>query len=171
VRRVARTANPESRPVASEISGRGPAVPVFAKEGPRSVEHRFGVSSKLHFDISVDFTCVLLALQSVIVEQRDAYLHQPKRPLRSKTARLRTGRAVWHTLQAWPDATSCDGQCQGPQDAPVRDRERLACVKACPSSDDLRQRPDLGKGGSGLRMEAMRPGRDAASGDWRWSGV
>src|SRR4051812_21013911 len=30
----------------------------------------------------------------------------------------------------------------------------------CPSSDDLRQRPGLGNGGSGLRMEAMRPGRD-----------
>ena len=44
-------------------------------------------------------------------------------------------------------------------------------VVDCPSSDDLRQRPGLGKGGSGSRMEAMRPGRDAASGDWRWSGV
>ena len=41
----------------------------------------------------------------------------------------------------------------------------------CPSSDDLRQRPGLRNGGSGSRMEAMRPGRDAASGDWRWSGV
>jgi hypothetical protein len=42
---------------------------------------------------------------------------------------------------------------------------------ACPSSDELRQHPGLRKGGPGLRMEAMRPGRDAASGDWRWSGV
>ena len=60
--------------------------------------------------------------------------------------------------------------------------ERLECLSGdelfhqddyadCRSSDDLRQRPGLGKGGSGLRMEAMRPGRDAASGDWRWSGV
>ena len=32
---------------------------------------------------------------------------------------------------------------------------------------NLRQHPVLGKGGSGLRMEAMRPGSDAASGDWR----
>jgi hypothetical protein len=47
----------------------------------------------------------------------------------------------------------------------------LAEAEGCPSSDDLRQRPGLGKGGSGSRMEAMRPGRDAASGDWRWSCV
>src|SRR3954452_17254859 len=40
---------------------------------------------------------------------------------------------------------------------------------ACPSSDDSRQLSGLGNGGSGSRMEAMRPGRDAASGDWRWS--
>jgi hypothetical protein len=59
----------------------------------------------------------------------------------------------------------------------IRETHRRFCellpeqLLHCPSSDDLRQRPDLGKGGSGLRMEAMRPERDAASGDWRWSGV
>jgi hypothetical protein len=58
-----------------------------------------------------------------------------------------------------------------PATAQTTNEQLDAILEDCPSSDDLRQRPDLGKGGSGLRMEAMRPGRDAASGDWRWSGV
>jgi hypothetical protein len=119
VRRVLRTANPESRAVASEISRGAPPYQYSPRKDPDMLNVRSTYVSDFT-PIPGNFICVLLSATEryhCATERLSATIRAPPR---IETARLRTGRAVGHTVRPWPDATCCDGQCQGPQDAPSR---------------------------------------------------
>ena len=96
VRRVVRTANPESRPVASEISRRRPPYPFRRQEGPA-----ISVTSRRASPDGESFALHLA--------HRDQY---ESISFESKTARSRGRRGCETQSSRIPHLKSCDGNCQ-----------------------------------------------------------
>ena len=82
-----------------------------------SVSDQFICALPIFTDVT-PFHLLILSTTHVVAAQQ-AHLHRSKRRLRNSPPEDWAGCRA-QALRAWPDATCCDGQCQGPQDAPSK---------------------------------------------------
>ena len=98
VRRVVRTANPDPRPVASEISRGAPPYQYFAKEGPRCVERKVNLRFRPHFSIRRLHRRVTDIYRASLLRNRTLTCTDQHAAAESKQPVWNSGRAVGHML-------------------------------------------------------------------------
>jgi hypothetical protein len=86
----------------------GPPYQYSARKDPDVLNGK-SITLAVWTSISDQFHLLLLNIPGVVAAQQDTYSHPSKRRLGIETARLRTGRAVGHTVRAWLDPTCCHG--------------------------------------------------------------
>jgi hypothetical protein len=115
-----RTANPVPGPVASELSRCAPPYQYSPRKDPDLLSIR-SIYVQNFTSISGDLICVLLTHTECHRSTPGHLLATIKAPPPNQNSPPEDWAGCRaQALRAWPDATCCDGQCQGPQDEPSK---------------------------------------------------
>ena len=115
-----RTANPNSRAVASEISGGAPPYQYSPRKDPDLLIRRSVYVAHLDFSPSPALLYFTKIHRISLANNKRFTCLLSKHALNQNSPPGDWTGCQAHALRTWPNTTCCDGQCQGPQAAPPK---------------------------------------------------